>query len=172
MDKLDSKIKGDMTEQIVVYETSKALPLDKFFVCKVSFTDSDPNKGKGEYDMLIYDKVTNSYFAFEIKHTSEVYSGQRNHLLNEKFREIIDYKYGDKENVFVLYNGNQFTDTSGVIYLNISDFVKEIARCKDARTAIQNLSGNLPTRDLETEEKAVVLMNEFDDRCGSKACQK
>lgn len=152
MDKLDSKIKGDMTEQIVVYETSKALPSDKFFVCKVSFADSDPSKSKGEYDMLIYDKVANSYFAFEIKHTSQAYSGQRNHLLNKKFREIIDYKYGDKENVSVLYNGNPFADTSGVIYLNISDFVKEIARCKDARTAIQNLCSDLPLRNLEAEE--------------------
>ena len=152
MDKLDSKIKGDMTEQIVVYETSKALPLDKFFVCKVSFVDSDPKKGK--YDMLIYDKVANSYFAFEIKHTSEAYSEQRNHLLNEKFREIIDYKYGGKENVSVLYNGNPFVDSSGVVYLNISDFVKEIARCKDSKTAMQNLSRNLPVRTLEAEEQA------------------
>lgn len=153
MDKLDSKIKGDMTEQIVVYETSKALSSDRFFVCKVSFADSDPNKGKGEYDMLIYDKAANSYFAFEIEYTSKAYSGQCNHLLNEKFREIADYKYGDKENVSVLYNGNPFVDSSGVIYLNISDFVKEIARCKDAKTAIQNLSSDLPVRELEKEEK-------------------
>lgn len=172
MDKLDSKIKGDMTEQIVVYETSKALPSDKFFVCKVSFADSDPSKSRGEYDMLIYDKDANSYFAFEIKHTSEAYSGQRNHLLNEKFRKIIDYKYGDKENVSVLYNGNPFVDTSGVTYLNISDFVKEIVRCKDARTAMQNLCSDLPLRDLEAEEKTAVLMCEFDERMQKPLKQK
>ncbi|MBQ9531582.1 MAG: ATP-binding protein [Eubacterium sp.] len=153
MDKLDSKIRGDMTEQIVVYEISKALSSDRYFVCKVSFSNSDPNKEKGEYDMLIYDKAKNAYFAFEIKHTTTPYSKQYNHLLNENFKEIIDYKYGDKENVSVLYNGVPFDTSSGVLYLNISDFIREITRCGDPKQAIQKLSSDLPIRDLETEEK-------------------
>lgn len=154
MDKLDSKIRGDMTEQIVVFETSKALSSDKFFVCKVSFSNSDPNKEKGEYDMLIYDRERNSYFAFEIKHTTEPYSGQYCHLMNEKFKEVIDSKYGSKENVSVLYNGKPFKTPSGVLYLNISDFIKEITRSKDAKSALQSLGKDLPVRDLESEEKA------------------
>lgn len=153
MEKLDTKIRGDMTEQIVVFETSEALPREDFSVRKVTFSNTDPNKGKGEYDMLIYDKKTNSYFAFEIKHTTEPYSGQYCHLMNEKFKEVIDSKYGDKENVSVLYNGKPFKTPSGVLYLNISDFLKEITRCKDAKTALHNLSQNLPIRDLELEEK-------------------
>lgn len=152
IDKLDSKIKGDMTEQIVVFETSKALPADRYFVCKVSFSNAIPDKERGEYDMLIYDKADNSYYAFEIKHTTEPYSEQYRHLMNEKFREIVDYKYGDNENVSVLYNGDSFKALSGVVYLNISDFIKEITRCKDAKAAIQNLSDGLPVRNLELEE--------------------
>lgn len=154
MDKLDLKIRGDMTEQIVVFETSKALSSDRFFVCKVSFSNSDPNKEKGEYDMLIYDRQVNSYFAFEIKHTTEPYSKQYGHLLNENFKELIDYKYGDKENISVLYNGKPFKTPSGVLYLNISDFIKEITRSKDAKSALQSLGKDLPVRDLESEEKA------------------
>lgn len=155
-DKLDSKIRGDMTEQIVVYEISKSLPSDKFFVCKVSFSASDPNGEKGEYDMLIYDKTENSYFAFEIKHTTEPYIEQCTHLLNEKFKEIIDYKYGNKENVSVLYNGKPFKTSSGVLYLNISDFIKEFAWCKDAKTAMLNLSTDLPMNDLLSEKADIV----------------
>lgn len=155
MDKLDSKIRGDMTEQIVVFETAKALSPDRFFVCKVSFSNSDPNKEKGEYDMLIYDRERNSYFAFEIKHTTEPYSRQYGHLLNEDFKEVIDYKYGDEEGVFVLYNGKPFQTPSGVLYLNISDYIKEITRSKDAKSALQNLSKDLPVKDLEADAFSV-----------------
>lgn len=172
MDKLDTKIRGDMTEQIVVFETSKAIPSDRFFVCKVSFSNSDPNKEKGEYDMLIYDRKENSYFAFEIKHTTEPYSRQYDHLLNKNFKRVVDYKYGDKENVSVLYNGKPFKTPSGVLYLNISDFIKEITHSKDAKSALKSLSKDLPVRDLELEEKALgqdgQTMFTIDDLAGQK----
>ncbi len=148
MDKLDSKIRGDMTEQIVIYEVSKALPSDKYSVCKTVFSNTDPNKAKGEYDMLVYDKQKNCYFAFEIKHTSEPYYMQCSHLLNESFKQIIDYKYGDKKNVCVLYNGKPFNTTTGVSYLNISDFIKEVTRYHDIETAMQNLCRDLPKVNL------------------------
>ena len=148
MDKLDSKIRGDMTEQIVIYEVSKALPSDKYSVCKTIFSNTDSNKAKGEYDMLVYDKQKNCYFAFEIKHTSEPYYKQCSHLLNESFKQIIDYKYGDKKNVCVLYNGKPFNTPTGVSYLNISDFIKEVTRCHDMKTAMDNLCRGLPERNL------------------------
>ena len=65
------------------------------------------------------------------------------HLINEKFREAADHKYGKRENVSVLYNGKSFKTLSGVLYLNITDFVKEIARCKNLKTAMQDLSAKL-----------------------------
>ena len=152
MDKLDSKIKGDMTEQIVVYEMSKALPRNKYFVCKVSFSNSVPDNSAGEYDMLIYDKTKNSYYAFEIKHTTTANQEQCRHLLDEKFKEIIDYKYGDRENVCVLYNGTSFKAPTGVEYLNLSDFVKEVTHCKDMEMAIHNLCNGLPIKNLALEK--------------------
>lgn len=147
-----------MTEQIVVFETSNALSPDKYMVCKVSFSNSDSNKG--EYDMLIYDKAANSYFAFEIKHTTEPNSKQYNHLLNEDFKKVTDYYYGNKENVAVLYNGKPFNTPRGVMYLNISDYIKEITHSKDAKSALEKLSKDLPIRDLETEEKASATQGE------------
>ena len=148
-EKLDSKIKGDMTEQIVVFEISNALPSEKYSVYKISFRDADLNKTQGEYDMLIYDKITNSYYAFEIKHTTLANDEQYKHLTNEKFFEIIDYKYGDKENVSVLYNGTPFKMSNGVLYLNISDFVREVSKSKDIKETMKKLSENLPERNLE-----------------------
>ncbi len=148
-DKLDTKIRGDMTEQIVVYEMSKILPTDRYLVTKVCFKNvTDPKAGTGEYDMLIYDKESNSYWAFEIKHTTESFHKQSQHLENEHFKEIIDRNYGNRENVCVLYNGTSFKTPSDILYLNISDFVKEISRCRDVKTAIQNLTCNLPVKEM------------------------
>ena len=146
MDKLDSKIKGEMTKQIVVFETFKALSSNDYFVCKVSFSYSEPNKEKGEYDMLVYDKKENSYSIFEISHTDKPYEEQYKHLINKKFKGVADHKYGKRENVSVLYNGKSFKTMSDVLYLNITDFVKEIARCKNVKTAMQDLSANSPIK--------------------------
>lgn len=138
-EKLDLKIKDDMTGQIVVFETSNVLSSEKYDVYKISFKDSDLEKSRGEYDMLIYDKTNDSYYAFEIKHTAEPSSEQCKNLLNKDFKEIIDRKYGKKENVCVLYNGKPFSSPQGVLYLNISDFLKEITHIRDVKETMENL---------------------------------
>ena len=132
-----------MTEQIVVFETSNALPSEKYDVYKVSFKDSDLKESRGEYDMLIYDKMNDSYYAFEIKHTTEPNSEQCKNLLNKNFKEIVDRKYGKKENVCVLYNGKPFSSSQGVLYLNISDFLKEITHIRDIKETMKNLCEKL-----------------------------
>lgn len=128
----DAKIKDDMTKQIVVYEASRVLPADKYSVCKVTFNNSE----NGAYDMLIYDKRNDLYYAFEIYNTAVSNSEQCEHLLNESFRSVIDRKYGKRESACVLYNGQPFTAPQGISYLNILDFIKEIARVKDVKEAI------------------------------------
>ena len=128
----DAKIKEDMTNQIVVYEASRTLSADKYSVCKVTFNNSE----NGAYDMLIYDKRNDLYYAFEIYNTAERDSEQCRHLLNESFRSVIDRKYGKRESACVLYSGQPFTAPQGISYLNILDFIKEIARVKDVKEAI------------------------------------
>ena len=151
MEQLDLKVRGDMTEQIVVYEVSNALPSDRYFVCKTVFRDPDQNRN-GEYEMLIYDRKKDSYTAFEIKHTTQPYREQYKHLLNPDFQEIIGQKYGNKENVCVLYNGTSFSTPQGVRYLNLSEFLKEITRRKDVKETVEHLCRDIPVNDLEPAE--------------------
>lgn len=152
LEQLDSKVRGDMTEQIIVFEVSSALPSSRYFVCKTVFRDLHRNRS-GEYDMLIYDRKRDSYTAFEIKHTNQPYSEQYKHLLNPDFQDTADRKYGDKENACVLYNGSTFSTPQGVTYLNLSDFVKEITRRKDVAETIQHLCRDIPVKDLEQIEE-------------------
>ena len=137
------EIKEDMAKQAVVFEVSCALPAEKYSVYKISFRDADLDKMPGEYDMLIYDKTANSYYAFEITLAAEASSEQYKDLTNERFREIIDYKYGGREAVCGLYSGKPFWTTDGVVYLNISDFVREVSKCRDIKEAMGKLTGDI-----------------------------
>ncbi len=137
------KIKEDMVKQAVVSEVSGALPSEKYSVYKISFRDTDRNKTPGGYDMLIYDKTANSYYAFEITLAAEASSEQYKDLTNEKFREIIDYKYGGRETVSVLYSGKPCKTSDGVLYLNISGFVREVSKCRDIKAAMERLAENI-----------------------------
>lgn len=154
-DKLDEKIKGDMTEQIVIFDTAKDLK-ERYIINKPVFYIN--GQKKGEYDMLIYDKKENKYWGFEIKHTTQPYYLQEQHLNNKQIKEVIDDKYGHRENVCVLYRGNPFFSDSGVYYLNITDFAIAVNKYSDMDKVMNELTKNLPVKDLskkqpEAEEK-------------------
>lgn len=147
--KLDEKIKGDMTEQIILYDVFKSLDKKQYLVTKpVFFVDG---QRKGEYDMLIYDKQKNVHWGFEIKHTNSLFFKQEQHLQNNDFAEIMNKKYGHRENVCVLYRGTPFCATSGTCYLNISDFLQKIYKTPDVEKVMLNLTKNLPVKELPTK---------------------
>lgn len=139
--KLDEQIKGLMTEQIVIFDVQKDLRKTSYEVCKPVFkkgTDS-----LGEYDMLIYDASKNSYWAFEIKHSTEPYFKQEGHLTNSFLQNVIDKKYGRRENVAVLYRGNPFKSETGTYYFNITDFLTAIHKYKNLDLVFNILSKDI-----------------------------
>lgn len=152
--RIENQIKGDMTEQIIVYETSKALSTERYSVYKVCFRNATaPNKDLGEYDMLVYDKQQNCCWGFEIKHSSQTNPAQYKNLTNEKFKDAVNYMYGNIERLCVLYNGESFLNENDILYLNLSDFVKAISDKKDVQLALFSLNKNLSQRNVEEENK-------------------
>ena len=151
-------VKGPMTEQIIVFDTAKILSKDDYMVLKPSFEVNGVSKG--EYDMLIYDKKQYKYWGFEIKHTSNPFYKQEQHLHNTVLREIIDRQYGNRENVCVLYRGNPFIATSGTIYLNITDFSLAVGKYKNIDKVFEKLTKNLPTFDIPKNKDEVVQLHE------------
>ena len=143
---LDEKVKGDMTEQIVLFDVMNSLPQSRYMVCKPKFKIN--NDSVGEYDMLIYDKSENRYWGFEIKHTTTPfneyyengkYIGQDKTLINAEIQEVIDEHYGNREKVCVLYNGNPMTAPTGTEYYNISDFLIAVDEHKNMDKVIETL---------------------------------
>jgi len=135
--KLDQKIKGDMTEQIVLFDTRRSLSPEKYLAVKPQFKIN--GVVQGEYDMLIYNKESNEYYAYEIKHTSNPYPEQTKHLINPEFRSAMDYFYGERVCACVLYNGKSFKAEEGIHYLNITDFLTSIFETRDIQTTMDML---------------------------------
>lgn len=140
---LDEKVKGDMTEQIVIFDVMNSLPQNRYMVSKLRFTAN--NNTVGKYDMLIYDKYENKYWGFEIKHTSNPfkeydengkYIGQDKTLINTEIQEVVDEYYGNRENVSVLYNGKPMIAATGTEYYNISEFLVAVDKYRDMDKAM------------------------------------
>lgn len=119
--KLDEKIIGDVLEQIILFDVSNCLSEKDYFVCKPVFYVE--GQRKGEYDMLVYDKEQNCHWAFEIKHTTEPFYLQEQHLQNGEFQEITETKFGSRKLAIVLYRGKSFVSERGSTYLNVVDFL-------------------------------------------------
>jgi GTPase SAR1 family protein len=135
--KLDEKIKGDMTEQIVIFDTRAALLHSQYKVFKPEFNIN--GKKAGEYDMLIYDTENNQYWAFEIKHSIQSVTTQTKHLQNETIKEIVDENWGNREVVAVLYRGKTFKSDSNTYYINITDFSLAINQYRDIKKAMHEI---------------------------------
>ena len=144
--KLDENIKGDMIKQIIIFDVSKELSNSHYFVCKPEFYIN--GQKKGEYDMLIYDNEANKYWAFEIKHTTNPHYKQEQQLQDPVLKKVIDSKYGNRENVCVLYRGNPFISSTGTLYFNITDFLVAIKKYKDVDIVFNSLSKSLSVKDI------------------------
>lgn len=155
---LDEKIKGDMTEQIVLFDTMNALPQSRYLVCKPKFKIN--NNSAGEYDMLVYDKKDNKYFGFEIKHTTNPfngydengnYIGQDKTLIDKEVRDVVDKHFGKRENVCVLYNGTPLISSTGTAYYNISNFLMTLDNCRNMDKTMNEL--RISFKSVKSEQK-------------------
>ena len=147
--KLDENIKGVMLEQIILFDTTKDLPTSRYYVSKVSFSKKGQNVG--EYDMLIYDKVDNKHWLFEIKHSKEKTENQLKHLLNKELSDIMKEKYGNCAEKILLYRGKTCISKSNILYINISDFLILTKKYKDIKQVLNNIKQQ-PTPDVSDSE--------------------
>lgn len=114
-DKILEDVKGRMLEEIVLLETSKKCGKDKE-VFKFKF-----NNG-GEFDMVIYDKKSNTCELYEVKHSTNVSNGQTRYLNDEFCCNSAQNKYGTITGKYVLYRGKD-CKVNGVQYKNVERYL-------------------------------------------------
>ncbi len=122
--KIESDVMGRMLEDIVLAETIRAIPYrrDKYRQLRV-FKLVFP---RGEFDMVICDPEKSTCRLYEIKHTTERDDGQLRHLVDSKKLAYAKHNYGDVLSRTVLYRGENFTHPSGVLYMNVGEWLKEL----------------------------------------------
>lgn len=115
VEKILEDVKGRMLEDIVLLEVNKTGKKD-INVFKYKF-----NNG-GEFDMVLYNKKTNSCELFEIKHSDKIVENQTRCLRNKDYCSSIEKIYGRIENKYVLYRGRDKV-VDNIRYLNVENYL-------------------------------------------------
>ena len=116
--KILDDVKGRMLEDIVLLETHKATPRSQE-VFKFKFDI------RGEYDMVIYNKNTNTCCIYEIKHSDKIVEQQTRYLRDEELNAITEKKFGKITDKYVIYRGKT-QDVDGIHYLNVEEYLKSL----------------------------------------------
>ncbi len=111
-----SEIRGRMMEDIVLLETSMAYPDKEVFVLQFA---------SGEFDMVVADPVKGSCRIYEIKHSSQIASGQYRHLKDREKLELTRRRYGDIEARSVIYNGDD-GKIDEIEYVNVERYLRQL----------------------------------------------
>lgn len=116
--KILGDVKGRMLEDIILLETSKVANKNQD-VFKFKFDI------RGEYDMVIYDKSTNTCRVYEVKHSSKIVEQQTRFLRMEELNHIIEMRYGKITGKYVIYGGKT-QDVDGIQYVNVEEYLKNL----------------------------------------------
>ena len=116
--KILEDVKGRMLEDIVLLETCKASPRSQE-VFKFKFDV------RGEYDMVIYDKNSNTCRLYEVKHSDKIVKQQTKFLCMDELNAIAEKRFGKIVGKYVIYRGRT-QNVDGIQYVNAEEYLKSL----------------------------------------------
>lgn len=122
-EKIIEGVLGHMLEDIVIYETKRVLMPNRHENKKQVF---QIRFEAGEFDMVIYDKQTNTCEIYEIKHSLEAVPFQYRHLINEDKIALTEKRCGKVTKKCVLYRGETMQSENDVMYKNVEEYLNEL----------------------------------------------
>lgn len=115
------EVRGRMLEDIVLYETTRALPRGKRAFKLVLETDAG---AYGEFDLVIYDGERDECELFEVKHSAErAPEEQCRHLVDEAMIAACECRFGRVISRTVLYRGED-AEAEGVRYRDVVGYLE------------------------------------------------
>ena len=148
--KIERDVKGRILEITVFNDMQKLLDGDRYEIFKAQFVGTKT----GEIDMVVHDKKENSYFCFEIKHSTQADDQQLGHLTYKPYHEILSKNYGTHKGSFVLYRGDtDRTTKNDAKYINVSSFLSELYTAND-RT-VENVIKACFNRDIRIQRNDI-----------------
>lgn len=113
LERILSKIKGRMMEDIVLLETKLSNPDKEVFQLQFAV---------GEFDMVVADADTLTCEIFEIKYSQEVVPAQYRHLTDKEKCAQTEHRYGTITARTVIYRGAT-TNSEDVRYVNVEEYL-------------------------------------------------
>ena len=107
-------VRGRMLEDVVLFETSRALPPEQE-AFKLEFA-------VGEFDMVVYDEAADVCDVYEIKHASTRNPAQRRFLTDAGCCATCERVVAPIRERVVLYRGPACVE-DGITYLNVNDYL-------------------------------------------------
>lgn len=110
------EVRGRLLEEIVQLETVRAArPHERVF--KLRFE-------AGEFDMVVYDEITNACRLYEVKHSKAVVAAQYRQLVDEEKCTRTARRFGRIAQRCVLYRGDDLDLPNGICYRNVGAYLK------------------------------------------------
>ena len=117
LDVVMNMVRGRMLEEIVLFDTMKALG-SRFEVFRL-------NLSAGDVDMVVFERSTGRCLMFEVKHGKFRSDRQTRYILSEEASQYLERMYGPIIGRCVLYRGEDATE-GGVRYLNVEDHLRNL----------------------------------------------
>lgn len=135
LNRIDRQVKGDILENMILYDTYKALGQD-YYVSKLHLNQLKNR----EVDLIVLDKKTTDTYLFEIKYADYIDKSQTKNLSGREFLEYIEENFGPITGRYVIYNGScgQMKDEIGNIeYISAEKFLKTVVKAKNIDELLQ-----------------------------------
>ena len=111
-----TEVSGRKLEDIVLLETQMARKDTQVFHLQFAAK---------EFDMVVFSPQTSSCEIYEIKHSTEIVSGQARHLLDEKKCAETASRFGTIMGKYVIYRG-ETKDINGIHYVNVEEYLRSL----------------------------------------------
>lgn len=118
-DAILDEVKGRMLEDIVLLETEKARGDGNTSAFKFQFS-------AGEFDMVVADRGRATCEIYEVKHSTVADDRQLRHLVDPEKLAATERRYGTILSRTVIYRGEGFVHSSGVVYRNAAEYLKSL----------------------------------------------
>ncbi len=115
-EKILEDVKGRMMEDIILLETEKTAPKHKD-VFRFKFEDG------GEFDMVVYDRKSNSCRLYEVKHSDKIVDRQTRYLRDADRLAAVSRRFGRIDGKYVIYRGDGQT-AGDIVYVNAEEYLK------------------------------------------------
>ena len=155
IERVDRQVKGDILENLILYDSYKALN-ENYYITKIRRRTD----GK-EVDLAIIDKQSKDTYLFEVKYSQYKVDNQAKNLIHEDFCNYIEEKFGEIKGRYVIYTGDNDSIDSPfgeIKFFSAELFLKSVVKAKNIESLLNLLNNKLEgiSKNISTEQNLLI----------------